>query len=100
MKKITRYSVAYCDTFDLATQYGTWGNCWDTKEEARHFIKRSWNIVGNYGEDAFLLDSQEWLVVEPVQFTQYNIFERLFMKKHREERITHLAAQGSYFIKF
>ena len=97
MKVITRYSVAYCDTHDLSTQYGTWGNCWDTKEEVRYFINRNWHIIKDYNEEAFMLNSTDWLVIEPVQFAQYNIFERLFLHKPKEVRITPRAAQGSFF---
>lgn len=97
MKKIIRYSVAYCDTPNLSAQFGTWDNCWNTLEEVRSFIKMSWNIIDNYGENAFLLSSMDWLVIEPVEFIHYNIFERLFMRKPYEIRVTPLKTQGSFF---
>lgn len=97
MKIVTRYSVAYCDTPDLSTQYGTWGNCWDTKEEVQYFINRAWHIIKDYNKEFFMLDSNTWLVIEPVQFAQYNIFERLFLHKPKEERITPIKIQGSIF---
>lgn len=97
MKIITRYSVAYCLTSDLSTQFGTWGNCWDTKEEVRYFIEQSWKIINKKDNDAYQISSCDWLVIEPIKFIRYNIFERLFQNKTIEERITPIAAQGSYF---
>lgn len=108
MKKITRYSIAFCDTAELSSQFGTWGNCYNTEEEARDFIqseKLGWGraIIATEGQNAFQTRSY-WLVIEPIEFIHLNFIDKIFHKNLRAQadsnndiRITKMATQGSFF---
>lgn len=110
MKKITRYSIAFCDTPELSSQFGTWGNCWDTEEEVRNYIQSEaasgWShrvIIATKGQNAFQTCAG-WLVIEPVEFIHLDFIDKIFHKNLRAQadsngdiRITKMAAQGSVF---
>lgn len=108
MKKIIRYSIAFCDTPELSSQFGTWGTCWNTEKEVRDVIqseKLGWGraIIATKGQNSFQTHSY-WLVIEPIEFIHLNFIDKIFHKNLHAQadsngdiRITKMAAQGSFF---
>ena len=55
----------YSFTPDPATQYGKWSYAFDSKEEVRHFIQKSWTVYQR-SEDVFYCPiTKEYFIIVP-----------------------------------
>lgn len=61
------YTIAFCDTQDINTKFGSWGNIFDTYKEADFVIRMNWPQAIKVLEGQYKLSKNEWLIVERVE---------------------------------
>lgn len=66
-KKQYGYTIAYCDTQNLQTKFGSWGNVFDTYEHADFVIRMNWPQAEKVAFGQYKLSENEWFIVEKVE---------------------------------
>ena len=66
-KKNYGYTIAYCDTQDINTEFGSWGNIFDTYQHADFVIRMNWPQAIRVLEGQYKLSDDEWLIVKKVE---------------------------------
>lgn len=65
-KKKYGYTIAFCDTQDINTKFGSWGNVFDTYQYADLVIRTTWPQATRVLEGQYKL-RDAWLIVEKVE---------------------------------
>lgn len=65
-KKKYGYTIAFCDAQDINTKFGSWGNVFDTYQEADFVIRMAWPQATRILEGQYKL-RDAWLIVEKVE---------------------------------